>query len=387
MAEKSLVLRKGREISLRRKHPWVFSGAVYNHNGDLAEGDIVKVLDYKGNFLGIGHFQNSSISVRIISFEDVHIDESFWLDKITKAYNHRDDLGLTASSHTTCYRLVNAEGDGLSGLIIDVYAEAIVVQCHSRGMHNSLSFITKALKKIYGSHIHTIYDKHKLDRSTEQEFLVGLNQKGTVSENGFLFHVNWVEGQKTGFFLDQRDNRQLLGSYSKNKTVLNTFCYTGGFSVYALGGGAKEVISVDISEKAVALTAANMDLNNRSCERQEVIADVMSYLKDHDKKYDIVIVDPPAFAKSQKKRHNAVQAYKRLNALAFKRVESGGLLFTFSCSQVVSRSLFIDTIRAAAIHSRREIQIIHHLSQPSDHPTNIYHPEGAYLKGLVLKVY
>ncbi len=316
------------------------------------------------------------------------MNELFWNEQFLKAYNLRQSIDIVKNAQTNCYRLINAEGDGFSGLIVDIYGSAAVVQCHTVGMYKNIKSISTAIQKIYGSGVDTIYDKNKLSSDYGHRFILGTKEEAVVSENGLNFKVNWVHGQKTGFFLDQRMNRKLLGTYIKGKSVLNTFCYTGGFSVYAQGAGATKVDSIDASSTAIGLTTENMDINKIShdCERTEVVADVMDYLKESTTEYDILIVDPPAFAKSQRKRHNAVQAYKRLNVSAFKRVKPGGLIFTFSCSQVVSRSLFTDTIRAAAIESGRSIQIIHYLSQPADHPSNIYHPEGSYLKGLVLKI-
>lgn len=287
---------------------------------------------------------------------------------------------------TNSYRLINAEGDGLSGLIVDIYGSTAVIQCHSLGMYNHIQDIANALKEVFGTGLETIYDKNKIGRT--QQFLLGDKSCDFILENGLKFKVNWEEGQKTGFFLDQRDNRKLLGKYASGKSVLNTFCYTGGFSVYAQSHGASRVDSVDVSSSAIELTKENMDLNLKgaTCERSEIAQDVMIYLKECTEDYDIIVVDPPAFAKSLRKRHNAVQAYKRLNTLALKRIKPYGMMFTFSCSQVVDRALFTDTLRAAAIECGRNIQVLHYLSQPADHPSNIYHPEGSYLKGLVLKV-
>lgn len=289
---------------------------------------------------------------------------------------------------TNGYRLINAEGDGLSGLIVDIYGDCAVIQCHTVGMYTHIQNIAKAIEKIYGPSINTVYDKNKLTNALINHHLKGDEDFGVINEHGHQFKVNWVKGQKTGFFLDQRDNRKLLEKYAHGKSVLNTFCYTGGFSVYAMCAGATSVDSVDSSSSAIEMTKENMDLNSRGskCMRNEIVGDVMKYLGNTQSKYDILIVDPPAFAKSQRKRHNAVQAYKRLNTLAMKKVRSNGMVFTFSCSQVVNRTLFNDTIRSAAIEAGREIQILHYLSQPSDHPSNIFHPEGSYLKGLVLHV-
>jgi len=387
---KKIVLRKGREISVMRRHPWIFSGAVYSKDEDLLDGDHVQILDSNDNIIGTGHYQKGSICVRILDFQEVDLDLDFWVQKIKKAYDLRKVLGLIGHVETNCFRLINAEGDGLSGLIIDIYGSAAVIQCHSIGMHLSVDLIRQALQLTFGNDIKTIYDKNKLNaKSTNQSFVLGDTPSGLVLENGLKFKVDWVEGQKTGFFLDQRENRKLLKKYSKGKKVLNTFCYTGGFSVYAQAAGASLIDSVDVSSQAVKLAAENMDLNGggQVIERNEITSDVMKYLRDCTHSYDVIIVDPPAFAKSQRKRHNAVQAYKRLNSSAFRTIAKDGIVFTFSCSQVVDRALFNDTIRAAAIEAKRDIQVLHHLSQPADHPTNIFHPEGSYLKGLVLKVH
>ncbi len=385
---KGITLKKGRDVSVIRQHPWIFSGGVHSFDEDLVNGEVICIKDHRANILGVGHFHNGSISARILSFENRVLDGTFWNERIQLAFELRSSLGLIGNTSTNCYRLVNAEGDGLSGLIVDIYGSSAVIQCHTVGMYNHLSEIANSLRQTYRSKIDTIYDKNKLGPSFDSHHLLGDKTDGTVSENDMKFKVNWVQGQKTGFFLDQRDSRKLLGTYARNKTVLNTFCYTGGFSVYAQKNGASQIDSVDVSESAIMLTKENMDLNSEmdNPQRKEICADVMKFLKESNDQYDILVVDPPAFAKSQRKRHNAVQAYKRLNALAIKRVKSGGMVFTFSCSQVVSRSLFTDTLRAAAIESGRTIQILHYLSQPADHPSNIYHPEGAYLKGLVLRI-
>lgn len=356
----------------------------------INEGDRVNVVDYLGRNIAIGHYQQSSISVRILTFEDENLDENFWINKIDKAYTLRRQVGLANSETTNCYRLVNGEGDGLSGLIIDIYGAAAVIQCHSTGMYREVDHLVNALQKVYGERLSTIYMKNRLssEHGGTDGFLLGDKPGGVVLENGLTFHVNWVEGQKTGFFLDQRDNRNLLRMYAQGKRILNAYCYTGGFSVYALASEARAVDSVDISGKAIELTIKNIEGNfpQTSIPHHEETADVMKYLRDTESDYDLMILDPPAFAKSQRKRHNAVQAYKRLNALAFEKIDKGGIVFTFSCSQVVDRPLFVDTIRAAAIEAGRRIQILHHLSQPADHPIDVFHPEGSYLKGLVLKV-
>ena len=317
------------------------------------------------------------------------MDIGFWNDKIQRSYDLRVILNLVDSATTNCYRLINAEGDGLSGIIIDIYGQSAVIQCHTIGMYRNIGLICEALRNVYGDKIKVIYDKNKLKgESSEHSFLLGEEPSQVVVENSLKFNVDWVQGQKTGFFLDQRENRNLLKKYAYGRIVLNAFCYTGGFSVYAQEAGADVVDSVDVSERAVRLATRNMDLNKRkaSIQRREIVDDVMNYLKECEVTYDLIVVDPPAFAKSQRKRHNAVQAYKRLNVLVFRKIDKDGIVFTFSCSQVVDRALFIDTIRAAAIEAGRGIQILHHLSQPADHPIDIFHREGEYLKGLVLRV-
>lgn len=387
-----IFLKNKKDGAVRRKHPWIFSGAIQPLVEPLKDGELVSVFDSKKNHLAIGHWQNGSIAVRIISHEQVEINREFWIGKIQTAFALRQQLGLTTSKTTNCYRLVHAEGDGLSGLIVDIYDSTAVIQCHTIGMFRARKDIAGAIKKVLGDAISTIYVKSKdslpgrFGSGTEDTFLKGDNSAGIVKENGHVFKVNWEEGQKTGFFLDQRDNRQLLGTYSNGRSVLNAFCYSGGFSVYALQAGATRVDSVDISQKAVELANINVALNGAFENKHEAItADVMQYLKDCQA-YDVVIVDPPAFAKSLSKKHNAVQGYKRLNALAIKKVKPGGFLFTFSCSQVVDQPLFYNTIVAAAIESGRNLRVLSHMTQPADHPVSLFHPEGSYLKGLVLQV-
>lgn len=390
---KKIILKYNKSAAVKRFHPWVFSGAIYKIEGDPNDGDLVEVFSGKEEYLATGHFQDGSIKVRVISFEQGPINMDFWKKKIRNAYDYRQQLGLLDGIITTCYRLVHAEGDGLPGLIIDIYGSAAVIQCHSIGMHRCIRDIAEALKYIYKDNLGTVYDKSKATlpkkyaENIENSFLLGDEEATNVLEHGSHFWVNWKTGQKTGFFIDQRDNRQLLAQYSKGKSVLNTFCYSGGFSIYALQAGAESVSSIDISQKAIDWTNKNVTLNKGFLGTHEAYTeDVMHYLKQHDKIYDIVVVDPPAFAKSLKKRHNAVQAYKRLNILAMKRVVKGGMLFTFSCSQVVDRTLFDNTIVAAALEVGRSIRIVHRLSQAADHPVNIYHPESNYLKGLVLRL-
>lgn len=389
---KKIILKSKREASVKRFHPWVFSGAVKTRIGDPMDGDIVEVYSNREEYLATGHFQQGSIMVRIITFEQEPIDVSFWENRLQQALDYRSQGGILDLSETDCYRLIHAEGDGLPGLIIDIYGKTAVVQCHSIGMYNSLALIAAALQTVFGEKLSTIYSKSKdtlpndFALGVEDTFLQGKAVSDTVQEYGHQFKVNWQEGQKTGFFLDQRDNRAMLAKLVKGKKVLNAFCYTGGFSIYALKAGASQVDSVDISAKAMALTDENVTLNGFSDRHHSYTADVMQFLKTADSDYDVMVVDPPAFAKSLKKRHNAVQGYKRLNALALQKIKSGGVLFTFSCSQVVGRQLFQDTIVAAAIEAGRKVRIMHRLSQPSDHPVSLFHPEGSYLKGLVLYV-
>ena len=386
-----IMLRKNKEVAVQRRHPWVFSGAIYRKPDDIQDGDTVEVVDAKGDFLAAGHYQNGSIAVRLLSFEKRNLNPGFWKERLHNAYALRKQLGLGPGTDTTAYRLIHAEGDGLPGLIVDIYHQTAVMQCHSAGMYRNREMIAKAIASLPG--ISVVYNKSV---GTLQGF-ESLNVKdgylvktGTVPaevrERGHKFLVNWETGQKTGFFLDQRPNRALLGRYAASKSVLNTFSYSGGFSVYALAAGASKVVSVDVSAKATDLVEANIAANGFEAPHEAVTADVLTYLQENETSYDIVVVDPPAFAKSQRKRHNAVQGYKRLNALALRRVKPGGLLFTFSCSQVVDKTLFDNTITAAALEVGRPVRVLHHLSQGPDHPVSIYHPEGSYLKGLVLEV-
>ena len=389
-----VVLKKGKEFSVLRKHPWVFSGAVLKTSPSLSQGQVVEVQQYDGTYLGKGHYQHGgSIVVRMLSLLHEDIDQDFWNQVLLKAFLYRKSLGLTDNRLTNAYRLIHGEGDGLPGLVIDVYGDIFVIQCHSIGMYLQKNEIGNAIKFVYARENISVYCRAKdtlpdfFSQNIEDTFLMGKAEETTILENGQKFHVNIIEGQKTGFFLDQRENRLLLQSMAKNKSVLNTFCYTGGFSVYALTGGAQKVDSVDISGKAMDLTDVNISLNNFGNHHRSFTENVIPYLNQVETdSYDIVVVDPPAFAKSLAKRHNAVQAYKRLNISALKKVNPGGYLFTFSCSQVVNTQLFYDTIVAAGIESNRNIRVVRHLSQASDHPVNLFHPEGHYLKGLLLYV-
>jgi 23S rRNA (cytosine1962-C5)-methyltransferase len=384
-------LKKGKEIALQRFHPWIFSGAIAKIDGKPTDGDLVQVLDFKENICATGHFYNGSITIKILTFSDTPINQAFWTDKIVNALALRKLLDM---GKTNAYRLIHGEGDSCPGLIIDFYNGVAVVQAHSIGMHKSVVFIVEALKTAYGKELLAIYDKSaetlpKQYASTiANGYLLGeVAVPHEVQENGHTFNIDWITGQKTGFFLDQRDNRQLLATYAKGKKVLNAFCYSGGFSVYSLQAGAQKVVSVDSSAKAIALSEANIAHLNLEKEQSEcVVSDVMDYLKGADDVFDVMVLDPPAYAKSMDARHRALQAYKRLNMMGFDKLKKGGVLFTFSCSQVVTKELFYNTIVAAAIESGRKVRVLHHLNQGADHPINFYHPEGHYLKGLVLYV-
>lgn len=384
-----IFLKPKRAAALKRKHPWIFSGAIKKINGKPVDGDRVEVLSHTGAFLALGHYHGGSIAVRIISFEDIELDQDFWTKRMANAANYRKQLDLPNQA-TNCYRLIHGEGDGLPGLVIDIYGDTAVLQCHSIGMHREKEFICKAIEQALPE-INSIYDKSKdslperYAAGVAETYLKGGQSSQEVLEHGRRFTVNWEQGQKTGFFLDQRDNRHILQSYVKGKKVLNAFCYSGGFSVYALQSEAASVDSIDISKKAMDWTDQNVALNPSEVPHASITGNVMEYLKTCGA-YDVMVVDPPAFAKSVSKRHNAVQGYKRLNVMAMKKIVSGGILFTFSCSQVIDRQLFYNTIVAAAIEAGRKVRVMHHLSQPADHPVNIFHPEGSYLKGLVLQV-
>ncbi len=387
-------LKPNRDEAIRRFHPWVFSGAVFRMDGEPNDGDLVEIFDRSGEWLATGHYSDGSICVRIISFDYQAIDAAFWTKKIQNAYDFRQKVHIsTKIEETNCYRLIHAEGDGLPGLIIDIYGDTAVVQCHSIGMFRARKEIADALKSVFGESLKAIFDKSKeslpkkFAMGVENAYLFGNAGNQVVVENGCQFKIDWEGGQKTGFFLDQRDNRQLLGKYAKGKTVLNAFCYTGGFSIYALLNGAKRVDSVDVSAKAIDLVNENVAMNGDfEAIHNSFAEDVLDFLKENKNVYDVMIIDPPAFAKSIDKRHNAVQGYKRLNAMALEQIAPGGILFTFSCSQVVDRQLFYDTIVAAAIEAGRQVRVMHHLTQPADHPVSLFHPEGSYLKGLVVYV-
>lgn len=392
----TIQLKPKKEESLQRFHPWVFSGAIQRIEGKPAEGDLVEVLDSNRNFLAIGHYQIGSIAVRVVSFENIPVDDDFWNRKIQVAYAMRKSIGLVAPTVNNTYRLVHGEGDSLPGLIVDVYDETAVMQAHSIGMHETREILAKAIvanvpevKNVYYKSETTLPFKAAIE--PEDGYLIGKETAQlTALENGLNFHVDWLRGQKTGFFVDQRENRSLLERYSAGKSVLNMFCYTGGFSVYALRGGAKLVHSVDSSAKAIDLTDKNVEANYPNDLRHKSFAeDAFKYLNNlHtlDQQYDLIILDPPAFAKHREALRNALKGYKRLNAKAFEQIKPGGIVFTFSCSQVVSKDQFRLAVFSAAAESKRNVRILHQLSQPADHPINIYHPEGEYLKGLVLWV-
>lgn len=393
-----IFLRRGKEESLLRRHPWIFSGAIEyirSERDHITEGEIVDVHTKNGDFIARGHYQIGSIAVRVLTFEQVEIDQAWWNERIATAYDVRRSLDLVENEQTTCYRLVHGEGDSLPGLVVDIYGSTAVVQCHSVGMYRSRKEIAEAIRTVYGERIEAIYDKSaqtvpfKAGLNAVDSYLYGSSATASqeVLENGNRFNVNWEKGQKTGFFIDQRANRELVRHYAKGRTVLNTFCYTGGFSVYAMAGGAKEVVSVDSSERAVQLADENMRLNfGDEVRHSSKAVDAFEYLHDIGDKFDMIILDPPAFAKHHKVLGNAMQGYKKLNARALAQIKSGGILFTFSCSQAVSKELFRTTVFSAAAIAGRRVRILHQLTQPADHPINIYHPEGEYLKGLVLYV-
>jgi 23S rRNA (cytosine1962-C5)-methyltransferase len=386
-------LKKGKETSPQRYHPWIFSGALQSFDTNLKDGDVVEIVDFKNNFLCIGHFYHGSIAVKILTFKQEKINQSFWNNKIKQAFLLRKSLGLINNKNTNCFRLIHAEGDNCAGLIIDIYDKTAVIQCHSIGMHRSINEIKNAIENEV-TFIDTIYDKSSAYLPKEyanelaNHYLKGEQNEIIAIENNNKFLIDIEHGQKTGFFLDQRDNRNLLARYCKDKSVLNTYCYSGGFSIYALNNHAKEVVSIDSSRTAMDLVDKNITLNFGADKTNHfsICDDVFHFLKISDLNFDVIILDPPAFAKNIAKRHNAVQAYKRLNAEGFKRINKGGIIFTFSCSQVVDKELFYSTVMSAAIEANREVRVLHYLSQPADHPVNIFHPESSYLKGMVLYV-
>ena len=412
---KQVRLRKGKEESLRRFHPWVFSGAIASIDEGIQEGDVVRVVTNTGDFIAVGHYQEGSIAVRVLTFSDVQIDDEFWHSRLSSALQMRQAIGIADNPNNNTYRLVHGEGDNLPGLIIDVYDETAVMQAHSIGMHLCRKEIARALNEVMDGRVKHIYYKSETtlpfmtaddmiatphfdtDEVLKNGFLVGGSDNNIATENGLKFRVDWLKGQKTGFFVDQRENRSLLEKFSKGKRVLNMFCYTGGFSFYAMRGGAELVHSVDSSAKAIELTKQNVELNFPGDARHEAYCeDAFKFLegigmpKANSQKptasYDLIILDPPAFAKHRGALHNALKGYTRLNQKAFEKIEHGGILFTFSCSQVVTKDHFRNAVFTAAALAKRKVRILHQLHQPADHPINIYHPEGEYLKGLVLYV-
>ena len=390
---KKIYLKKGKEESLKRFHPWVFSGAIQHLPEDVDEGEVVRVMTAGGEFIAVGHYQIGSIAVRVLSFDDVEIDDAFWYGKLQSAFDMRRSIGIVDNPSNNTYRLVHGEGDNIPGLIIDVYGPTAVMQAHSVGIHLERKRIAAQLIQVMGERVKNVYYKSettlpfKADLGQEDGFIIGGSNDNVAVENGLKFHVDWLKGQKTGFFVDQRDNRSLLEHFSAGKRVLNMFCYTGGFSFYAMRGGATLVHSVDSSAKAIELTTKNVELNFPGDKRHEAFCeDAFKYLDKAGGDYDLVILDPPAFAKHRGALHNALKGYTRLNMKAFEKIRPGGILFSFSCSQVVTKDNFRNAVFTAAALAHRNVRILHQLHQPADHPINIFHPEGEYLKGLVLYV-
>lgn len=390
---KQIYLKKGKEESLRRFHPWIFSGAIHHTDDGINEGEIVKVITAGGDFIAVGHYQIGSIAVRVLSFDDVEISKSFWRERLISALNMRIGTGIADNPDNNTYRLVHGEGDTLPGLVIDIYGKTAVIQAHSVGMHLCRMDIANVLIEIMEGRIENVFYKSettlpfKAELGQENGFIYGGSDDNTAVENGLKFHVDWLKGQKTGFFIDQRDNRSLLEHYSRGRNVLNMFCYTGGFSFYAMRGKAKLVHSVDSSAKAIELTNLNIELNFPNDDRhQSYVEDAFKYLEESGDNYDLIILDPPAFAKHRSALHNALKGYTRLNEKALEKIQPGGILFTFSCSQVVTKDNFRAAVFTAAAQAKRKVRVLHQLHQPCDHPINIYHPEGEYLKGLVLYV-
>lgn len=390
---KSIYLKRGKDESLKRFHPWIFSGAIHHLDETIVEGDTVRVITSDGDFIAVGHYQKGSIAVRVLSFQDITIDSVFWEEYLKSALKMRIAIGLADNCDNNTYRLVHGEGDNLPGLVIDCYGRTAVMQAHSVGMHVNRHAICDALVKVMDGRIQNVFYKSEttlpFKANVEQEngFIYGGDADNVAIENNLKFHIDWLKGQKTGFFVDQRENRSLLEKYSKNRSVLNMFCYTGGFSVYAMRGGAELVHSVDSSAKAIELTNANIEMNFPGDDRHQAYCeDAFKYLDEHDDKYDLIILDPPAFAKHRSALHNALKGYIRLNYKGLQRIKHGGILFTFSCSQAVNKDQFRAAVFTAAAQAKRRVRILHQLHQPADHPINIYHPEGEYLKGLVLYV-
>ena len=390
---KQIFLKRGKEESLKRFHPWIFSGAIHHMDEGIEEGETVRVITAAGEFIAVGHYQIGSIAVRVLSFEDIEINTDFWCERLQSALDVRIGVGIADSPTNNTYRLVHGEGDYLPGLVIDCYGSTAVMQAHSVGMHVCRNEICQALVQVMGDRIANVYYKsettlpYKADLHQENGFLVGGDASNVAMENGLKFHIDWLRGQKTGFFVDQRENRSLLEQYAKGKSVLNMFCYTGGFSVYAMRGDAKQVHSVDSSAKAIELTNDNVALNFPGDARHEAFCeDAFKFLDEHDQQYDLIVLDPPAFAKHRAALRNALKGYTRLNVKGLQRIKKGGILFTFSCSQVVTKDNFRNAVFTAAAQVGRKVRILHQLHQPADHPINIYHSEGEYLKGLVLYV-
>lgn len=389
---KSIFLKRGKDESLRRFHPWIFSGAIHHVSEEPEEGEIVTVFTSENEYIATGHYQIGSIMVRVLSFDNEEINQAFYEKRLAVAFDVRKSIGIVGGNNNT-YRLVHGEGDNLPGLVIDIYGATAVMQAHSVGMHTDRMIIAKALKNVMGDNLKSIFYKsettlpYKAELGQENGFLLGGSTDDVAIENGLKFHVDWLKGQKTGFFVDQRDNRSLLQHYSKGRKVLNMFCYTGGFSFYAMRGEAKLVHSVDSSQKAIDLTNANVELNFPGDKRHEAFAeDAFKFLEKMETPYDLIILDPPAFAKHKDALRNALKGYTRLNKKAFEKIQPGGILFTFSCSQAVNKDQFRTAVFTAAASAGRKVRILHQLHQPADHPINIYHPEGEYLKGLVLYV-
>lgn len=390
---KQIYLKKGKEESLRRFHPWVFSGAIHHADEGIEEGETVRVITSGGEFIAVGHYQIGSIAVRVLSFSDCAIDAEFWRSRFRAALQMRIAIGIADSQENNTYRLVHGEGDFLPGLVVDVYGKTAVMQAHSVGMHLCREEAARALVEVMEQRIENVYYKSettlpfKAELGQENGFIYGGSDDNTAVENGLKFCVDWLKGQKTGFFVDQRENRSLLERYAKGRHVLNMFCYTGGFSFYAMRGGAALVHSVDSSAKAIELTRQNVELNFPADKRHEAFCeDAFKYLEQSGDRYDLIILDPPAFAKHRAALHNALKGYTRLNVKAFEKIKPGGIIFTFSCSQVVTKDHFRNAVFTAAAMAGRKVSILHQLHQPADHPVNIYHPEGEYLKGLVLYV-
>lgn len=390
---KSVYLKKGKEDSLKRFHPWIFSGAIAKMDEDIAEGDFVRVFTSYDEFIAVGMYQIGSIAVRVLSFDDITIDRAFWETHLRSALDMRKAIGLLDNPQSTTYRWVHGEGDNLPGLVVDCYGDTAVIQAHNVGIHLNRKEISEAMVNVADGRIKNIYYKSettlpfKADVEHENEFIYGKMVDDVTVENGLKFHVDWLRGQKTGFFVDQRENRHLLETYAKGRSVLNMFCYTGGFSVYAMRGDAKLVHSVDSSAKAIELTNRNIEMNFPGDKRHEAFCeDAFKFLDANDNKYDLIVLDPPAFAKHRAALRNALKGYTRLNVKGLQRIKPGGILFTFSCSQIVTKENFRNAVFTAAVQANRKVRILHQLHQPADHPINIYHPEGEYLKGLVLYV-